>query len=313
MWMRVAARLLAALVVLEIAAVPVLAQAGPYPETGTEAWRELFAVDPADDPLGVPPFSVGRGTTYSTVLKGELAGFDIGHVILDVTVTDTGYSVDYKMEQKGIAKWFSDGEATSKASGLFGPDGRITSHYYFNHDYNNEDDQQRVELFRDAGQSRLRLWTLPEYTFREPVSEELAQGAIDPLAALVALAFQPVGRGEEPCERKVAVIDGRRRFDLVMHPDGYEYVRRNGPKRFEGDAWKCRLTQNKVAGYKENNRGDIDGEVWVYMIEVPKELQTDRLKYVPVRIVARSGIIGASLQAKRPTLIAADGTRVRLY
>lgn len=284
----------------------------PYPEYGTEAWRAMFAVDPAKNPLGEAPFDLGEGITYSTALKGELAGFNIGQVNLQVLVTDKGYRVDYQMVQRGIARWFSDGEATSTASGIFGQDGEIVSTYYYNHDMNGEDDQQQVELYREADAERYRLWSLPEYTFRQPVSVEQSESAIDPLAALVALAFTPVPEGEEPCERRAPVMDGRRRFDLVMKADGQEYVRKNGPGRFKGDTYKCRLFQEKVAGYKENDRGDIDGELWVYLAEVPDELKTDRLAYVPVRIVARSGIIGASLQAKRPTLTGSDGTQVGL-
>ncbi len=293
-------------------AAATVASRGPYPDYGTEAWRELFAVDPMPDPLGETPLDIGDGVTYSTTLKGELAGLDIGRVFLDVTVTDRGYQVRYKMEQRGIARWFSDGEATANASGLFDDQASIVSSYYFNHDWNGEDDQQRTEMFRDAGADRYRLWSLPEYNFRQPVSVEQAEDAVDPLGALVALAFTPVASGEEPCARSVPVLDGRRRFDLVMEPDGFEEIRRNGPGRYRGDAYRCRLTQRKVAGYKENDRGDIDGDIWVYMAEVPKELQSHTLRYVPVKIVARSGLIGASLQAKRPKLIEADGSVTEL-
>lgn len=295
------------------AASAVVSDTGPYPDPGTEAWKKLFAVDPTENPLGEAPFDIGRGVTYNTTLKGELAGLDIGRVFLDVKVTDTGYRVDYKMEQRGIARWFSDGEAVAVAEGLFAPQSSdIVSSYYYNHDFNGDDDQQRTEIYREAQAERYRLWALPEYNFREPVSVEQAEDAVDPLAALVALAFTPVGEGEEPCERSVPVLDGRRRFDLVMEADGQEYISKNGPGRFKGDAFKCRLFQKKVAGYKENDRGDIDGEIWVYMAEVPEAARSKHLAYVPVKIVARSGIIGASLQAKRPKFIADDGTVTKL-
>lgn len=286
---------------------------GPFPEPGTPAWRALFAVDPMDNPLGAAPFDIGEGIRFKTTLKGELAGFDVGRIFLDVTITDRGYLVDYKMEQHGVARWFSDSEAEAVAAGLFGDDASIVSHYYFNHDYDGDDDQQRTELFREAGAERLRLWSLPAYTFRQPVSVEQAEGAVDPLAALVALAFTPVPPGQDPCDRRVPVLDGRRRFDLVLKPEGLEYVRKNGPGRFKGDAYRCRVEQHKIAGYKEKNRGDIDGDIWLYMAEVPEDLQSETLQYVPVRMVGRKGIIGASLQAKRPKLIEADGTVTELY
>jgi hypothetical protein len=302
-----------AAVMLGCAGVSIAAQVeGPFPEFGTPAWKELFAVDPAEDPLGSTPFDIGEGVTYETTLKGELAGLDIGRIFLTVEVTDKGYAVDYKMEQRGVARWFSDGEAEANASGLFGDEGRIAASYYYNHDYDGEDDQQRTELVRSVGDSRYRLWSLPEYSFRQSVPEELARGAVDPLGGLVAVAFTPVGQGEEPCNRRVPVLDGRRRFDLVMEPDGVVDVKKNGPGRYKGEAFRCRLMQEKVAGYKEKNRGDIEGDIWVFLAEVPEEMQNENLAYVPVRIVARSGIIGASLQAKKPTLIAPDGKTVAL-
>lgn len=286
---------------------------GPFPAFNTPEWKALFAVDVMDDPLGKAPFEIGEGMRFDTTLKGELAGFDVGRIFLDVTITDKGYAVDYKMEQKGVARWFSDGEAESVATGLFDPTGEIAEHYYYNYDFDGDDKQQRTEIYREAGAERLRLWALPTTRFKQPVSEEQAEGAVDPLAALVALAFTPVPEGEEPCNRTVSVLDGRRRFDLVMKPDGREYVSKNGSGRFEGNAFKCKLEQHKVAGYKEKNRGDVEGDMWVYLIEVPEDVRTETLAYVPVKVVARQGIIGASLQAKRPRIVAADGTVTKLY
>ncbi|MCQ8184308.1 DUF3108 domain-containing protein [Parvularcula maris] len=285
---------------------------GTIPDYGTEDWKALFAVDPSADPLGRTPFEIGQGMVYNTTLKGELAGLNIGRIFLTVTVTDTGYAVDYKMEQRGVARWFSDGEAEAKASGLFAETGGIKASYYYNHDYDGEDDQQRTELLRRPGEERYRLWSLPEYNLQRPVSPQQAKEAVDPLGALVALAFTPAGQGEDPCSRRVPVLDGRRRFDLVMEPDGMVEVKKNGPGRYKGEAFRCKLMQRKVAGYKEKNRGDIEGDIWVYLAEVPEEMRTERLAYVPVKIVARSGLIGASLQAKRPTLTSADGTSVEL-
>ena len=287
---------------------------GPFPDPGTPEWKALFAVDPVDEPLGASPYDIGEGTKFRTTLKGELASFDVGRIFLTVTVTDDGYAVDYKMEQKGVARWFSDGEATANASGLFGPAADIVSSYYYNYDYDDDDDFQHTELFREAGEERLRLWSLPSYRFRQPVSVEQARGAVDPLGALVAVAFTPVPAGEDPCNRRIPVLDVRRRFDLVTKPaGGIQKVKTSGKDRYEGRAIRCRLLQEKVAGYKEKNRGDIEGDIWVYLKEVPDELKTETLAYVPVMIIGRVGIIGASLQAKRPTLIATDGRETKLY
>lgn len=289
------------------------AAAEDYPDQGTQAWRELFAVDPSAVALPYMPVPKPTGgLTYSAEYKGEIAGFDVGRVYLDVAASDEHYSVNYKMEQKGVARWFSDAEATSKARGSFGDDVRIAEHYYFNLDYEAEDDQQFVEIFRRFGERRMHLWTSPVYTFHQPVGEEIAWGAVDPMAALLELGFMDNNGGENPCNRTVKVFDGRRLFELVMRDDGTEKLRRSGKNLFRGRAWRCKLDQKKIAGYREGKRGDIEGDVWVYLAEVPEPFRTEKLAYVPVMIKARQGIFTAWLEGENPTITAADGSSVNL-
>lgn len=288
------------------------ASTAPYPDFGTDEWNALFAVDIAKAGFRTPPVPAPEaGTTYSITYKGEIAGFDVGRIFLDVAASPTHYEVGYRMEQRGIARWFSDAEARSIARGTF-DQGRIASHYYLNHDYEGDDDQQYVELFRAAGSPRLHLWSEPQYDFFQPVSEEVALGAVDPMAALVSLGFGKAKAGKSPCERTVKVFDGRRRFDLVMTDAGTEYIRKGGKGRFEGNAYKCKLEQKKVAGYREKDKGDIEGDLWVYLSKVPEEFRSETFMYVPVMIVARRGIITARLEGKNPIITTPDGKSVNL-
>ncbi len=286
--------------------------ANDYPETGTDAWKSMFAVDVAPVKYAVNPIPSPEGaTTYSVTYKGEIAGIHVGRVFLNVAVSEGGYEVGYKMEQKGIARWFSDAEAQANARGTFkGID--VDSHYYFNHDYERDDDQQYVELYRPSGGARIHLWTEPQYDFFEPVSEDLAVGAVDPMGALMSLGFPAVEEGQSPCDRTIKVFDGRRRFDLIMKDNGTERVRKGGKGRFSGMAYKCKLEQAKVAGYREKDKGDIDGDLWVYLSEVPNGFKSDTLSYVPVMIIAKRGILSARLEGKNPTITAPDGRSVNL-
>lgn len=290
-----------------------IAQAGDeYPEHGTNAWKELFAVDPSDVALPYSPIPYPEGgLTFSSVYKGEIAGFDVGRVYLDVSASEENYSVNYKMEQKGVARWFSNAEATSKARGIF--DGnRIAGHYYFNLDYEAEDDQQYVEIFRDYNDRRMHLWTSPTYTFHQPVGEDIAWGAVDPMAALLELGFMDNNGGKNPCDRTVKVFDGRRLFSLEMKSQGTEKLRRRGNNVYRGTAYECKLVQKKIAGYRESKRGDAEGDVWVYLAEVPEPFRTEKFSYVPVMIKARQGLFTAWLEGQNPTITAPDGRSVNL-
>jgi hypothetical protein len=297
------------------------AMAPPPYEPGGEGWGG-FAVDVAEAPLAdlegeeALPFGIGAGedaARFSVTYKGELIGIDIGRILLNASVGERGYELRYDMQQTGIARFFSDGEARTRAAGLFGdgPD-PIAASYYHNHDYEAEDDQQRVELARAPGERRLRLWSLPAYTFHDPVSEGQALGATDPLGALIALGFPEAQPGRSPCERTAKVFDGRRRFDLFLAPDGVERVKAGGSGRFEGEAHRCRLTMRKVGGYRSGDRDEVEGDVWVYLAPVPEALRTDRFAYFPAKVKAKRGILSATLEAKDPTITGPDGVAVNL-
>ena len=289
---------------------------------GEPLWAERFAVDVADGPLraleddDTPLPAPASPARYSVTFKGEVAGFNVGRVFVDAAVSDEAYDLRYEMEQRGIAKFFSDGQAQAHAAGTFDTSGArrpIDGSYYYNHDYEAEDDQQRVELYRPKGASRLRLWAEPEYWFHQPVPEALAMGATDPLGALIALGFPEAEPGRSPCERTAKVFDGRRRFDLRLRPEGVTRLKAGGSGRYEGEAHECRMTLTKVAGYRPKDRVEMEGSVWVYLAPVPDAVRTKTFAYVPVRVRAKQGVLGASLEAKFPTITAPDGTVVEMY
>ena len=290
---------------------------------GEARWAERFAVDvteegplrplSADDtPLPAP----SGGARYNVTFKGEVAGFDVGRVFVDASVSDAAYRLRYEMQQKGIAKFFADAEAKAHAAGTFdteGPGRPIDGSYYYNHDYESEDDQQHIELFRPKGAARLRLWADPEYWFHQPVPEAMAMGATDPLGALIALGFPEAEPGKSPCERTAKVFDGRRRFDLRLRPEGVTRLKAGGSGRYEGEAHECRMTLTKVAGYRPKDRVEMEGSVWVYLAPVPETVRTKTFAYVPVRVRAKQGMFGASLEAKFPTITGPDGAEYALY
>ena len=284
-------------------------------------WAERFAVDVAQAPLhdlddDATPLPAPEGAArYTVTYKGTIASFDVGRVILDVAVSDEAYSLRYAMEQRGIAKVFSDGEARAHAAGTFDTTSTmrpIDGTYYYNHDYEAEDDQQRVELYRPKGADRLRLWAEPEYWFHEPVPEAVAAGATDPLGALVALGFPEVAPGKSPCERTARVYDGRRRFDLRFEPDGTKDLNAQEGE-FGGETHACRMTLTKVAGYRPKDRAEMEGSAWVYLAPVPEAVRTKTFAYVPIEVRAKQGIFRAKLEAKYPVITGPDGTRYPLY
>lgn len=286
----------------------------PLPEHGSAEWKRLFAVDIAVDALGSSPIPRPESAArYEVTFKGELAGFNIGRVFLDTEISDDGYAVEYRMEQNGIASWFSDAEARSTGIGTFGDTGEVNGFFYKSHDYEGEDDQKRVEFIRLPGDRRLRWWREPTYEFRESIDEDLAWGAVDPMAALISLGFPAVEEGKHPCDRSIKVIEGRLRYDLFFTPDGTKRLRNRGKGRFRGDAYRCKLSLKQVAGYREKDRQkEADGNVEVFLVDVPEPFRTAQFAYVPIEVRVSRGLISGKLEAKRPTITGPDGQSICL-
>ncbi|MBB4659239.1 DUF3108 domain-containing protein [Parvularcula dongshanensis] len=298
--------------ILLLSAIGFLA-AQDAPQPGMAGFEEQFAVDVMAAPLNDSPLSAGPGAyRFRTEFDGEILGLNVGRIFLTVAISDEGYEVAYRMEQRGIARFFDDGEAEAHAAGLFAPRGTaIMASYYYNHDYDDPDDQQRVELYRAPGATRLRLWADPTYTFHQSVTEELALGAVDPMGALVALGFPETPEDVSPCERTVRVYDGRRRFDLFFRPAGEDTLKGDA-NEYGGPLSKCRMTMQKVAGYRPKDRAEVEGEVTVYLAPVPDAIRTPTFAYMPVRVTAKRGIFKAKLEAEDPAIETPDGEVIDL-
>lgn len=83
-----------------------------------------------------------------------------------------------------------------------------------------------------------------------PVRDEHLKGVLDPLTAVMALARSSNG---SPCGRKLAVFDGRQRFDLVLSFSREERVVEARPSGQPDTAVVCRVQFIPLGGHKMND------------------------------------------------------------
>ena len=82
-------------------------------------WQKSYAVDPMAARLARVPVESPKGAaSYDVTFHGKMLGFDIGRIFLTVDTSRSGYEVDYKMEQRGIA--IAEGRAVLARSGIRG-------------------------------------------------------------------------------------------------------------------------------------------------------------------------------------------------
>ncbi len=133
---------------------------------------------------------------------------------------------------------------------------------------NNWKGSERFIEMRFAGglPSVEKIQPLPKADDRDAVPDELRQGALDLASAILAIVTRM--EGGTPCDATIPVFDGRRRFDLVVTPNGADKVRANRYSPYEGPVESCEVALDRKAGFKRRDEDSWQGagstaEVWM--------------------------------------------------
>jgi Protein of unknown function (DUF3108) len=84
-----------------------------------------------------------------------------------------------------------------------------------------------------------------------PLTEASTHDVLDPLAAI--LAMSRVKGDADPCNRRLAIFDGKQRFDLVLTAAGQSRVPELRPSGQPVIGPVCKVRYVPVAGYKDND------------------------------------------------------------
>ena len=253
---------------------------------------------------GAPASAATRGVDL--FYKIYIGGFHVIDLDVDIGLAPTEYDVAARVKSVGMVgrmfpwwmKAYSRGEISDS-----------TVRPVSAGQQNNWRGKDRfIDLkFSDGVAEIDRIVPRPETDDRDRVPLEMRKGAVDLTSAIIALI-----RGMEagrPCEAQVPVFDGRRRYDLVVTPDGGEKLRRSGYTPFVGDTVNCRLSIDKKAGFKKNddsgwNDRDRSARVWMGKAfgDVPP---------VPVRLTLNTPL-GSLVAHLNAASLEADGRKVEL-
>jgi hypothetical protein len=120
--------------------------------------------------------------------------------------------------------------------------------------------------FTDGIASIERIAPKPETDDRDSVPVALRTGVVDLTSAILAIIRKM--DTDQVCKAEMPVFDGRRRYDLIVKPDGQEKLRPSGYTPYVGDTVNCRLSIDKKAGFKKTdksgwNKGERSARVWM--------------------------------------------------
>lgn len=89
-------------------------------------------------------------------------------------------------------------------------------------------------------------------TVNRDIKKELAQNAVDMLTG--TLLMMQNAKNTEKCEGSFPVFDGKRRFNITLQDAGVEKLKKTDYSGFSGEALKCTVKVEPVAGFVEKDK-----------------------------------------------------------
>ena len=194
---------------------------------------------------GTPAFAQGRLEARYVV---TLAGIPIGKGNWAIEITDTHYNAAASGTTTGLMRVFTEGEGTSAARGTLDSGQPLTSIYASTIKSRKQSDDVRVSV--DHGNVKDFSADPPpdDESERVPITEEQRHGVLDPMtASLMRVPGDGSPVAPEACQRKVAIFDGRLRYDLQMAFKRTETVK--AAKGYSGPVVVCAVYFSPVGGY----------------------------------------------------------------
>ena len=231
-----------------------------------------------------------------------VAGIPVGHGTWTVEISEKAYSAAASGATAGLLRIFSGARGSGASHGTIGGAGPVPTSYVATIVDDHHVDEVRIAL---AGgnvtefSAEPPLMPLPE---RIPVTDADRHNVVDPMTS----ALSRVGGNGDPispaaCQRKVAVFDGRVRYDLHSEFKRIETVK--AERGYQGSAVVCALYFQPISGYVPDRAAVRylvelhDAEVWLAPIAGTRVL-------VPFRVVMPTPLGQGILQAKQFVTVA---------
>jgi len=200
-------------------------------------------------PLAVAwPMSVLAQGKLEAHYRVTLAGIQIGKGSWSVEINDTHYSATTSGVTTGLMHVLTHGEGTTAVRGTL-RDGRpVSAAYSSTITSRKKADEVRVTI-NDGNVKEFSADPPPDkLAERVPITEAQRQGVLDPLTASL---FRSPGDGAAlspaVCQRKLAIFDGRLRYDLELSFKRMDVVK--AEKGYAGPVVVCAVYFSPIGGY----------------------------------------------------------------
>ncbi len=176
-------------------------------------------------------------------------GIGVGHLHLDSSVEGRNYTLSGSSKVSvmfGAMTWSGSSSVTGTIDGA----GLAPQSYAF--DWRHNKKVGAIKLgFRKQTATEVAVAPPPgPHPDLVPLTEAHKAGVIDPVSAVLALA-KPDGR--PPCDRRVAIFDGKQRYDIVLTPKRTTQLPSAASGGPAETAAVCRAMYEPIAGHRAND------------------------------------------------------------
>ena len=198
----------------------------------------------------------------------SLSGIPIGRGNWVVEISDTEYTAAASGMTTGLLRFFTGARGTGASRGSISGGQPVPTSYAATITDGRRVDDVRIALAGGNVKDYTVEPPVAPYPDRIPVNDADRRGVLDPMTS----ALSRVGGSGDPvspeaCHRKVAVFDGRIRYDLHSEFKRMEVVKAD--KGYEGPVVVCALYFTPIAGYLPDRPAIKylvelrDAEVWL--------------------------------------------------
>jgi hypothetical protein len=190
---------------------------------------------------------IHRAARLDAVYAATLLGLPIGDVRWTIELRDNHFSAAASGATAGLLQIFARGHGTAEAHGSIAGKQPAPSNFIVR--YTHGSASEEIKIAFTGGKAREHVAPAPKPNPNlVPLTDASRIGVVDPMTALlVRVPGNDDPPGPAACDRKIAVFDGRMRYDMALAFKRIEQVR--AETGYQGPAVVCAVNFIPLAGY----------------------------------------------------------------